>query len=285
MVAKFRRSLSFPNNNNQTSSKPTKTLHVRSTSLPCRSHHPIISLLKDQINDLKSSSSSSSSTIPNILCHRLTQLKTIHESLEDLLHLPQTKDSLRNQFNNYENLLEDFLHFLDVYGTFQTLLLSLKQQLSSTQVAIRSKNIKFEDYIKTLKKLAKKISGLSSTIRLAGADNQSGDTELGEVIRDVKEVTITVSIALFSGVSKPFLPEKKGWRFGLRLNKRVKIDHHQEICLMGLLRKKGEELQVKMVLKRMHELENWIDEIESFSEKIYRSLINTRVSLLNVLTN
>ena len=49
------------------------------------------------------------------------------------------------------------------------------------------------------------------------------------------------------------------------------------------LRKKADE-EVRMVLKRMQDLERCIADVESGSEKAFRSLINTRVSLLNTLT-
>ncbi|KAK8642295.1 hypothetical protein V6N13_011646 [Hibiscus sabdariffa] len=50
------------------------------------------------------------------------------------------------------------------------------------------------------------------------------------------------------------------------------------------LRRKGDDEEVKMELKRMQDLERCIADIESGSDKAFRSLINTRVSLLNTLT-
>jgi len=49
------------------------------------------------------------------------------------------------------------------------------------------------------------------------------------------------------------------------------------------LRKKGYE-EVRMVLKRMQDLEECIGDIETSGQRVFRSLINTRVSLLNSLT-
>ncbi|KAL8059368.1 hypothetical protein ABFX02_03G082700 [Erythranthe guttata] len=96
MVTSFRRSVSFTNPPSYISSKPRKTLHVRSTSLPCRSH-PIISQLRDGISELTNSWSAaeSGSRTSAWLCDGLRRLKAVHESLDDLLHLPQTRESLR----------------------------------------------------------------------------------------------------------------------------------------------------------------------------------------------
>ncbi|CAL5383370.1 unnamed protein product [Camellia sinensis] len=297
MVANFRRSLSFPNHH---SSKPRKPHHVRSTSLPCRSH-PLISVLKDHNTLLKSWGSKPDTRTSAWLCDGLTRLKTIQDYLDDLLHLPQTHDSLRHHSDSIENLLEAFLRFIDVYGIFQTLVLALKQELSAAQVAIRRKDYsKLDCYLKAINKFGKEMSKLVSTVRSIGnsyAWVPDCDAQLAEAIGDVNELTVLVSVALFNGISSAFLSRKSTW-MGMRLlnkRKRVKVEEGiEEFQLVGIeslllgLRKKRhggeEEEEVKMVLKRMHGLEDCIVGIEVCSERVFRSLINTRVSLLNVLT-
>ncbi|KAI8014781.1 hypothetical protein LOK49_LG05G03867 [Camellia lanceoleosa] len=140
MVANFRRSLSFPNHHHNHSSKPRKPHHVRSTSLPCRSH-PLISLLKDHIILLKSWESKPD-TLPSAwLCDGLTRLKTIPDYPVGPLPPPQTLVPLRHPPDSIENLLEAFLRFNDVSGIIQTLVLALKLELSAAQVAIRRKRL------------------------------------------------------------------------------------------------------------------------------------------------
>ncbi|KAI4336713.1 hypothetical protein L6164_015205 [Bauhinia variegata] len=130
MVGVFRRSLSFPN---KTPGCPSQiSHHIRSISLPSRSH-PLISQIKHEINDLTtwaSTSKLSQQTYSNLF-HALTLLKDVH----DCLQLPQTQESLRRQPQWVENLLEDFLRFLDVYGIFQTSILTLKEEHSAAQEA------------------------------------------------------------------------------------------------------------------------------------------------------
>ena len=79
---------------------------------------------------------------------------------------------------------------------------------------------------------------------------------------------------------------------GLKLSKKAKkvkieesIKEFQQIGETNMwgLRKKADE-EVRMVLKRMQDLERCIADVESGSEKAFRSFINTRVSLLNTLT-
>ncbi|PSS18015.1 WEB family protein [Actinidia chinensis var. chinensis] len=269
LVANFRRSLSFPNHPSR-SSKPAKPFHVRSTSLPCRSH-PLISQLKDDLAELKSWGSNPHNRTSAWLSDGLNRLKTVHDYFDDILQLPQTRELLRNQTDSIENLLEDFLKFVDVYGIFQNLILSLKQEHSAIQVALRKKD---ESKIALYRKPGR---------------------HLAEVLRDVKEVTALVSSAFFTGISMPFVSQKSSW-MGLRLPKQGKrlrateeIQEFQEVVtelLWVLLRQPGDEEVIRwMVLKKMHDLEDCVGEIEICSERVFRGLINTRVSLLNVLTH
>ncbi|KAI3464711.1 hypothetical protein Pfo_021374 [Paulownia fortunei] len=298
MVTSFRRSLSFPNPPSHNSSKPRKALHVRSTSLPCRSH-PIISQLRDEISELNSwSGSETGSRTSAWLCDGLRRLKAVHESLDDLLHLPQTRESLRGgEYSNLiEKFLEDLLRFVDVYGMFQTLVLRLKEEYSAAQISVRRKDdSKIAVHSKNLNKIAKEIGKLASnflsigklSMAPAGASNGE-DAELIEVINDVLKVTVSVSALLFGGLSNSSAfrrPSCMALSFGKK-TKNVKVEggirEFQEINLENL-RKKAEE-EVKMASKKMQEMEDRILEIEGCGERAFRSLINTRVSLLNVVT-
>ncbi|KAH6782480.1 hypothetical protein C2S51_007773 [Perilla frutescens var. frutescens] len=298
MVTSFRRSLSFPNPPSNNSPKPQKTLHVRSTSLPCRSH-PIISQLRDEISALQSWSAAESSARTSAwLCDGLRRLKAVHESLDDLLHLPQTRESLRggDYSNLIEKLLEDFLRFVDAYGMFQTLLLRLKEEHSAAQIAVRRKDsARVAAQARNLSKIAKEIGKLGSSNLFSAATavaplraSYNEEAELVDVIDGVVKATVAVSNALFGGISNSAAFRKQSC-MGLSLGRKTKyvkveggIREFQELDLENL-RKKAEE-EVKMASKKMHEIEDRILEIEECGERAFRSLINTRVSLLNVLT-
>ncbi|GAA0164854.1 hypothetical protein LIER_39865 [Lithospermum erythrorhizon] len=302
MVANFRRSLSFPNHPNSTP-KPKKTFHVRSASLPCRSH-PLISQLKDEINELKSYVITTNQETRSTawLCDCLIRLKAVHESLDDLMQLPQTRDSLSGDNELVENILEDFLKFVDVYGIFQSLILTMKEEHLAAQVALRKKDdAKMVLYLKGLKKIAKEMERVEETIQCIGnyhiapasSTFQVGDidAEIIEAIKDVAEVTIVISNALFKGISLSLTLRKCSW-VGLSIagkSKRVRAEEGiQEFLHFGFdnltnLKKKGDE-DFKLVVKKMRNLEDCIVSIEIGSDKVFRSLINSRVSLLNVLT-
>ncbi|XP_044510784.1 uncharacterized protein LOC123229201 [Mangifera indica] len=300
MVGVFKRSLSFPNKHPNRPSKPPISHHVRSVSLPCRSH-PLISQIKTEINELKIWSSKSENRTSAWLCDGLRRLKDVHDSLDDILQLPQTQESLRNQHQWVEKLLEDFLRFVDVYGIFQTSVLALKEEQLAAQVAIRKKDdSRVALYLKARKKIAKEMVKLASAIRCIGQYpvprsllvSNIANTELAGVVCEAVEVTLLVTEALFSGISSSFASRKSSW-MGLRLSKRAKslkveesIEEFQQVSaeILWGLRKKDDE-HVDKVLKKMQHLEGCICSVDSVSEKAFRSLINTRVSLLNTLTH
>ncbi|GAV63454.1 DUF241 domain-containing protein [Cephalotus follicularis] len=300
MVGVFKRSFSVPSKHHSLQSSPPITSHhIRSVSLPCRSH-PLISQLKDEITDLKTRASKPDNRTSAWLCDALSSLKVIHNLLDDILQLPQSRESLTHKHDWVEKLLEDFLRFVDVYGIFQTSVLALKETHYAAQVAIRKKDdSKSALHVEATKKMAREMGKLTSTIRCIGKYTVPGSVgvsigdadQLGGIISDVIEVTVLVSLALFNGVSLLFVSRKSSW-MGLRLlklAKRVKVDEGiQEFQQFGVeslwgLKKKGDE-EVWVTLKRMKDLAGCIDSIELVSEKVFRSLIRSRVSLLNALT-
>ncbi|KFK34462.1 hypothetical protein AALP_AA5G148600 [Arabis alpina] len=305
MVGVFRRSLSFPNKPSQPS-KPRVSHHTRSISLPCRSH-PLISHINHEISTIKSWSSFAGEahrrTTTAWLSDGLSLLKDVHETLADILHLPQSQESLRNRPVFFENLLEDLLRFVDAYGIFRTSLLSLREHQSAAQVALRKKDdLKMSSYVKSRRSLAKDIAKLTSSIRepktkhqhfhVDGVNGTYGDAELASVISDVIGVTVSVSVALFNGVYFSLRESKTTTFIGFlkRSEKKEKVEEGimemkevEEKSLVGLSKKKNDE--VKSLMKKMMDFENAICEIECGSEKVFRGLITTRVSLLNALAH
>ncbi|XP_043709140.1 uncharacterized protein LOC122658283 [Telopea speciosissima] len=301
MVAGFRRSLSFSTPSPRRSPPPEKSYHVRSISLPCKSH-PLISQLKDKINELRKweSESEAAATTTGFsssacLCNGLSHLKNVQDCLDDLLHLPQTQESLRRRSDWVENLLEDFLRFVDVYGIFRAALLSLKEQHLAAQVSIRRRDeSNIASYVKSSKRKDKEMRKLASIVRRIGkcsspalvSVSSDSDSELAAVLRDVNQVTVSVSVTLFNGISSSSGSWMTGWR-AQKIKKEKGIWEFEEAKLQSLrwLRKKGDEEEVRMsLISRLQALDDCIGGIESGSEKVFRSLMNTRVSLLNILT-
>ncbi|XP_050365754.1 uncharacterized protein LOC126784328 [Argentina anserina] len=303
MVSVFRRSLSFPNKPTPNRpSKPSLSRHTRSISLPCRSH-PLISQLKDHITELQSWSSTCDSSSA-WLVDGLNRLTELHHCLDDTLQLPQTQEALRRQphYSSVENLLEQFLRFVDVYGIFRSSVLALKEEHSAVQVALRKRNeSKVALYMKARKRMSNEMSKLVNEVRHCTRSSESvspnsvnvGDVELAVVVTDVVQVTVMVSVALFNGIALSLGPRKSTtWR-NMGIMKKGKVDDQyqgihefEQVGIRSLLglRKKGAE-EFKATWKNMRELEISIEGIETCTERVFRSLINARVALLNILTS
>lgn len=140
-------------------------------------------------------------------------------------------------------------------------------------------------FLKDLKKIGKEMGELVSTVRLnekcTEKCDEIVDVGLENIIGGVVKATILVSVSLFNGISIP-LTRKTGTI--LKLSNKVGIEEFEQMrteVLRGMREKRDEGVRF-MVLKRMEEMERCIGEIEICSERVFRSLINTRVSLLNV---
>lgn len=317
-MGRYRRTVSFPNPSPSfratgPATANSKSYHVRSASLPCARSNPLIPQLHDEINEFRAweRANIGCRVESGRVCDGLARLKGILDSLDDVLQLPQTQDALSSSTAVVEKLLEDFLRFVDVYGIFRASLLGLKQEISGAQVAIRRKDAaKLGLHVKAQKKIANEIGKLISAVGSAAepppaatatADHHifDHDEDLRAVIRDAHRLTGSVSGGLFAGVSASFGPGRRGsWAgLGLGLTRWAKrpeeegIEEFQEVVggIESLMKKKGEnnnnEEMRKMMLKRMQEMEDCIGEMERGSERVFRSLISTRVSLLNILTH
>ncbi|XP_068639333.1 uncharacterized protein [Aristolochia californica] len=286
VVSSFRRSISLPKH---TRPAPVKSLHVRSTSLPNR-FDPLIAQLKDQIHGLKSWHSAPDRLTSAWVCSGLNRLKLIHDSLDDFIQLPQSQDSLRRRSHLVENLLEHFLRFADAFGIFRAALVAFLEEMKATQVAIRSRRQECESrvdaYVKCRRRLKKEVLPLLAVVREIAkkamvVPAEEEEMELAGILREVSLVTVRVSAAVFGAVvgsqgsSRSFM--------GLRRRKR-------EERLREFEEASGEEVrrfmkrEEKTALRRLEALEKCVAGFERESEKVFGSVIRTRVSLLNVVT-
>ncbi|CAF1719078.1 unnamed protein product [Brassica napus] len=95
----------------------------------------------------------------------LSLLRDVQETLSNILHLPQSHESLRNRPVFLENLLEDLLRFVDAYGIYHPSVLSLREHQSAAQVALRRKDdVKISSYVKSHRALARDVVKLMSSI-------------------------------------------------------------------------------------------------------------------------
>jgi hypothetical protein len=221
-------------------------------------------------------------------------LRELHNSANDLLHSPTIQQALVYQRKEkwVHEVSEASLRMLDVCGISKDVLLLVKQQLLDLQFTLRrvcigEPNIgtKIKAYNHYRKKLKKET--LKCLNSLKGMKNKSivsdlppiDDNNLKVVVDVLKEVRVTsISIveSLLSLISIPWLDQKpaKG-SFASRFI-RVGGQSLYDIC---------DVMALQSANKRLEAVEIAIEDLEAELECMFRRLIQTRVSLLNILTN
>ncbi|PIA46960.1 hypothetical protein AQUCO_01500473v1 [Aquilegia coerulea] len=252
-----------------------------------------------------------------MLSFNFESLSNLHECANDLLRLPITQQALVQYRHErwVDELSEGSLRMLDVCGITRDILLLVKGHLQDIQSALRRRNIgesgverrigayhfsikkKLKDMLKCLEAL-KELENNSDPSAISDVD--SNLMVVMSVLREVRITTISLleSILSFLSMSKPKLKSRR--RFFI-LNcmggKRV-ANASEENCdseLTGMnttlydlsndISAKSKVYRVKTASKRLEALEASVEGLEVELECIFRRLIQTRVSLLNILNN
>ncbi|XP_020276627.1 uncharacterized protein LOC109850952 [Asparagus officinalis] len=279
MVAVFNRSFSLPGSP-RPKPDPKKSYHVRSISLPCRSH-PLISQLEDDIRSV-TNWVSSAPVSASYLCDGLSRLDLLHTSLNDLLNLPQSQDSLRRGSGSEwtDRILNDFLRLADAHGCFRSELITIAQQKSDAQVAIRIQDkLNISLCTRSIRKSEKELVKIASSLKEISKSqvglrftNGVEEAELAGVIREVISVTVSALAAVFLGVADVASTATGGKNSSWTPLRRLSTSK----SFRGL----GEESSTE----RFEVAEERVRGVESKSESLFRCLVNIRVSLLNILT-
>ncbi|KAL0360441.1 UNVERIFIED_CONTAM: hypothetical protein Sradi_3728600 [Sesamum radiatum] len=111
-------------------------LHVRSNSLPSKSH-PIVNDVEDQLCRLRSSEGTSTSATSVIA--KLASLRDLHEGINNLLQMPSTQQALRQENSEKwtNKLLEESLGLVDLCGFARDVLSLTKGSVQDLQSSIR----------------------------------------------------------------------------------------------------------------------------------------------------
>ncbi|CBI14780.3 unnamed protein product, partial [Vitis vinifera] len=111
--------------------------HVRSISLPSRSH-PTTLKIQEELNKLRTLEASSTSTLETI-CNGLSGLQELYKCLDELLGLPSTQQALsHHQHEKWVNdLLDGPVRILDVCGSVRDVIAQFKEKIRDLQSALR----------------------------------------------------------------------------------------------------------------------------------------------------
>ncbi|KAG1355365.1 hypothetical protein COCNU_07G014770 [Cocos nucifera] len=307
MMGGMRRSLSFPIPRCAALS-PWHRHPVRSSSLSCR-FHPVVSHLVHKIRGLRAWHAAPLPLCgsPNWIAAGLERLDALLAALADLLFLPQAQEPLRRHRLSpwTDRLLDDFLRLADAHGSFRAALTELKSYQADAQVALRRNDKpRLASAVQAQRRAEKEFIRLAAGIRDVARwpgmaeeeeEEDSGEAEMAGIMRKVTVAalaasgTVMVGVAAVSGAATEAAAGGTGrlaWGAAvLRWRARAKamMKKNEE----GRGRKREREKAAAWrgaVLAKMEMLEECIEALESSSERVFRTLVNTRVSLLNILT-
>lgn len=294
------------------SSSSNKFHHARSNSLPPRPH-PAISRLEKFLHSLSASETNCSTSS---LTGKISGLEDLHECVDKLLLLPlvQKVFTQQNDGRSVDALLDGSLRLLDLCSTAKNSLLQSKETLQELQSSLRRRkggeNVdadRVRKYLSTRKSVKK-------AMRKAISSWQSRTDELSTLLHKGDEAAAFISLlmevgAASSSVFKSVLglvsgsSQHKPSSFSPLISKvmlmqrvapeaekaYLSVFSKQDMALESIIGSRTGKvydlIQVEQLQNSPQDLETDIQDLEEGLESMYRMLIKSRVSLLNILSN
>ncbi|KAI3699327.1 hypothetical protein L2E82_43563 [Cichorium intybus] len=257
------------------SSSSTGLGHVRSISLPSRSH-PSTLKAEEELTSLQTweASSSSMATVDKV-CGSLVQLGRLYISINDLFGLSLTQQATfyRKDDKLVDEFLDRLMWLLDACGSIKDAIEQVKEHLVNVQSALRRKK---EDLsvdaaslirkMKDAKRSIAKLKQIDKRIRRTALVDK--DDHLSAVTRSLRD-TSALSVSIFGSLlslKSIFVPNQKFTKW----SKVLSLIH------------KGKTVTLEKPQISNEALESHIAVVENSLEGIFRTLIKTKVSLLNI---
>ncbi|XP_078161902.1 uncharacterized protein LOC144557231 [Carex rostrata] len=265
-----------------TTGQKKASYHVRSASLPCRSH-PLISNLEEQIRATRSWAANPEGSLAWIEAG-LAHIELLQLALEDFLQLSQTQETLR-QAASVDQFLDDILQLVDAYGSFVSTILTLKECHSNVQSAFRRRDeVGIASSLRMKRKAEKEIAQLASVFRsiskcrYLALSTDAKEIEIAGITTEAISVAALASMALFTGVATLSAAASSKKNPGT-MRSLTKLALSTPLMKRATIKEEDIDL-----FQRFEELDECIMNAECFSERVFRSLMNSRVSLLNIMS-
>ncbi|MBA0550401.1 hypothetical protein Golob_021350 [Gossypium lobatum] len=274
------------------------TGHVRSSSLPINTH-PLVVSVEEQLTRLRASQQETSSYMSN----RLGGLKELYHRVDDLFQLQFPRALC---IEHLEDVLDGSLRVLDLCGTIRDVLSRMREGLQGLESSLRRRTGResclegeIRAYMVTRKemnKMIRNLKGMDRKCKSVVLDNDSEMVSVVNMLREAEEISLSVFDSLLSFLLLPKLRSRPtGWPILSKLlhSRRALCDRMEateaeklEVELSLLKSSKDIKLeQVQKLLKDLEAFQATIKETKGDLECIFRQLLKTRVSLLNILNH
>ncbi|CAN0845542.1 hypothetical protein LINGRAHAP2_LOCUS4141 [Linum grandiflorum] len=278
------------------------TFHARSNSFPSRPH-PLVSEFDEQLCRLRQSQAASTSS--SSISHKLNGLQDVYYCVDKLIQLPSTQQAMIHDQNELldNELLDGSLRLLDLCNAAKDALSQMKESVSELQSAIRrrqgdlvAETKRYLNSRKIVKKaIQKALKGkiVKKTIQkaLKGMENKKS-TSTVTMLKESEYIVVEVLESLLSFISQSnskssswslvskLIPAKKN-EVAASENEFAQVD----ACLKTS--KSSEEIQTPLknlqpCIQDLENLQPCVQDLEEGVESLFRCLIKTRASILNV---
>ncbi|CAN0845530.1 hypothetical protein LINGRAHAP2_LOCUS4141 [Linum grandiflorum] len=254
------------------------TFHARSNSFPSRPH-PLVSEFDEQLCRLRQSQAASTSS--SSISHKLN-------GLQDLIQLPSTQQAMIHDQNELNELLDGSLRLLDLCNAAKDALSQMKESVSELQSAIRRRQgdlvAETKRYLNSRKIVKKAIQKALKGMETKKSTS-SNNVESISMLRESESIVVEVLESLLSFISQSN-SKSSSWSLVSKVSKLIAAKKTQvsansnefalvDACLKTS--KSSEEIQA-----HLKNLQPCVQDLEEGVESLFRCLIKTRASILNV---
>ncbi|CAN1770787.1 hypothetical protein LINPERHAP1_LOCUS11708 [Linum perenne] len=271
------------------------TFHARSNSFPSRTH-PTVSEFDEQLCRLRQSQAASTSSS---ISHKLNGIQDVYECVDKLIQLPSTQQAMIHDQNELldNELLDGSLRVLDMCNTAKDALSQLKESVAELQSAIRRRQGRQGDLVTETKRYlnSRKVVKKAILKALKGIENKkstsSNNVEAISMLRETESIVLEVLESLLSFISQSN-SKSSSWSLVSKImtSKKNEVsantNEFAEVDACLKTSKSSEEIQahLKNLQPCIQDLEPCIQDLEEGVESLFRCLIKTRSSILNILS-
>ncbi|KAL8150263.1 hypothetical protein V2J09_020071 [Rumex salicifolius] len=276
----------------------------RSISLPPRPH-PIYPEFDEHLYRLRSSSFTSTPSTSLLIADRLAALIDLYDCVDGLLMLPQNQANLSKDClsDSIDSILDGSLKLLDVCSTSRDALLDIKEHVQGIQSVLRRRFGDELGFIDEVSEYLGAIKGVKKVVKKCLDDVRSlpkgskAHMRMFDVLREVEGVTSEVFESLLCYIGGIEMKSRKGsWALVAKIlvtmaceaeeaSPRNEFDDVDVVVGLFFGQRKRNGVNVSRLRGKMMKLENVIQDFDELLECLFRRLVKTRATLLNILNS